>query len=192
MNGLRLCVFFWIGCCLVILGWLGGCVSTTSAREVSASSVSVDVWYAPEDRPLQRAVGIYERATQYIYVAVYGMTFPPAVKALLAAHKRGVDVRIITDRQRLNDPKQRAAMTALREAGVPVKVNRHDGLMHLKQVVIDDRINMNGSMNHTGSGNRYNDERLDVIRDRDLSVKARDKFLSMWRDQARFEDWNPS
>jgi phosphatidylserine/phosphatidylglycerophosphate/cardiolipin synthase-like enzyme len=190
MNGLRLCIFFWIGCCVAILGWPGGCVSTTSAREVSASSV--EVWYAPEDRPLQRVVGIYERATQYIYVAVYGMTFPPTVKALLAAHKRGVDVRIITDRQRLNDPKQRAAMTALREAGVPVKVNRHDGLMHLKQVVIDDQINMNGSMNHTDSGNRYNDERLDVIRDRDLSVKARDKFLSMWRDQARFEDWNPS
>lgn len=190
MNGLRRCVLFWIGCCVAIFGGLGGGVSTTSAGEVSASSV--DVWYAPDDRPLQRVVGMYEQATQYIYVAVYGMTFPPVIKALLAAHKRGVDVRIITDRQRLNDSKQRAAMTALREAGVPVKVNRHDGLMHLKQVVIDDQVNMNGSMNHTGSGNRYNDERLDVIRDRALSVKARDKFLSMWRDRARFEDWSPS
>lgn len=188
MNGLRRCIL--IGCCVAISGGLGGGVSTTSTQEVSVPSV--DIWYAPEDRPLQRVVGMYEQATQYIYVAVYGMTFPSAIKALLAAQRRGVDVRIITDRQRLDDPKQRAAMTALREAGVPVKVNRHDGLMHLKQVVIDDQVNLNGSMNHTGSGNRYNDERLDVIRDRALSVKARNKFLSMWHDQTRFKDWNPS
>lgn len=175
---------------VVACSWGGSGLFVAWARE--ATTPSVEVWYAPEDKPLQQVVELYERAKQYIYVAVYGMTSPPVVKALLAAHRRGVDVRIITDRERMNDPKQRAAMTALREGGIPVKVNRHDGLMHLKQVVIDDAVNVNGSMNHTSSGNRYNDERLDIIRDRDLSVKARDKFLLMWRDQIRFKDWSPS
>ncbi|MCS6896985.1 MAG: phospholipase D-like domain-containing protein [Nitrospira sp.] len=190
MNRLRSFFLFGFAWLAAVLGWFTVDVSAASALEVLAPSV--EVWYAPEDRPLHRVVGAYEQATQYIYVAVYGVTFPPAIRALLVAHKRGVDVRVITDRQRMNDSKQRAAMTALREAGVPVKVNRHDGLMHLKQVVIDDRITISGSMNHTGSGNRYNDERLDIIRDRDLSIKARNKFLSMWRDQNRFEDWKPS
>jgi phosphatidylserine/phosphatidylglycerophosphate/cardiolipin synthase-like enzyme len=107
----------------------------------------------------------------------------------VAAMKRGVDVRVITDRGRLDDAKQRAALSALRQAGIPIKVNRHDGLMHLKQVAIDDEINTNGSMNHTTSGNRYNDERLDVIRDDALTVKVREKFLSMWKDDERFEEW---
>jgi phosphatidylserine/phosphatidylglycerophosphate/cardiolipin synthase-like enzyme len=160
---------------------------TAASREASAATV--DVWYAPEDEPLNRVVRMYGQATQYIYVAVYGLTFPPAVKALVAAEKRGVDVRVITDRQRLDDPKQRAAVSALREAGIPVKINRHDGLMHLKQVVVDDEVNANGSMNHTTSGNRYNDERLDVIRDHAISVKAREKFVSMWNDRIRFEEW---
>lgn len=154
-----------------------------------ASAASVEVWYSPEDEPLRRIVQIYDHATRYIFVAVYGLTSPLAVKALIEAKKRGVDVRVITDRERLDDAKQQTAVSALREAGIPIKVNQHDGLMHLKQVVVDDEVNTNGSMNHTTSGNRYNDERLDVIRDHAIAVKAREKFLSMWKDEQRFHPW---
>lgn len=111
------------------------------------------------------------------------------MKALVEAKRRGVDVRIVTDRERLEDAKQRTALSTLREAGIPIKINRHDALMHLKQAVINDEINANGSMNQTTSGNRYNDERLDIIRDHALSVKAREKFLSLWNDHERFQEW---
>jgi phosphatidylserine/phosphatidylglycerophosphate/cardiolipin synthase-like enzyme len=167
--------------------WLAAGTLTLPVGEAIAASV--EVWYSPEDEPLRRVAHIYDRATRYIFVAVYGLTSPLAVKSLVAAMKRGVDVRVITDRGRLDDAKQRAALSALRQAGIPIKVNRHDGLMHLKQVAIDDEINTNGSMNHTTSGNRYNDERLDVIRDDALTVKVREKFLSMWKDDERFEEW---
>jgi phosphatidylserine/phosphatidylglycerophosphate/cardiolipin synthase-like enzyme len=111
------------------------------------------------------------------------------VQALVSAWKRGVDVRVITDRGKLDDPKQRAALETLRLAGIPVRVNLHDGLMHLKQVVMDDEINASGSMNHTGSANRYNDERLDIITDPVTTAKAREKFLSMWKDEGRYQAW---
>ncbi len=186
MNRLRL-FEIGLGCGIGLLLWPWAGLPAAPIREVSAASV--EVWYGPEDEPLSRVVQIYEQADRYIYVAVYGMTSFPAAKALIAAHKRGVDVRVITDRERLKDPKQRAAVSALWEAGVPVMVNRHDSLMHLKQVVADDEVNVNGSMNHTTSGNRYNDERLDVIRDHAISVKAREKFLSMWKDRERFREW---
>ncbi|ULA58754.1 MAG: PLD phosphodiesterase domain-containing protein [Nitrospira sp.] len=153
------------------------------------ASATIDVYYAPEDHPIDRVVGLYTRATRYIYVSVYGLTAPSVVKALVEAKHRGVDVRVITDRERLNDPKQHSAVKTLRLAGVPVRINRHEALMHLKQVVIDDRINTSGSANHTTSGNRYNDERLDVITDPRLTVRAREKFLAMWNDHERFVVW---
>ncbi len=134
-------------------------------------------------------VALYERARRYIYVSVYGITYPPAVKALVSAKKRGVDVRVITDREKLNDPKQVAALETLRLAGIPIRVNQHDGLMHLKQVVVDDEINTSGSMNQTTSGHRYNDERLDVMTDPITSANARDKFLTMWKDPVRYAAW---
>jgi phosphatidylserine/phosphatidylglycerophosphate/cardiolipin synthase-like enzyme len=156
---------------------------------VEVSATLVEVWYGPEDRPLEHLVQMYDRAKRYIFVAVYGVTSPLTVKALVQAKRRGVDVRLLTDRTRLNDPKQRTALSALREAGIPIRINQHDGLMHLKQAVIDDEINTTGSMNQTTSGNRYNDERLDIIRDHAITVQAREKFLSLWKDQERFQEW---
>jgi phosphatidylserine/phosphatidylglycerophosphate/cardiolipin synthase-like enzyme len=150
------------------------------------NAATIEVYYAPEDLPGDKLVALYGRARQYIYVAVYGLTYPPAVKALVAAKKRGVDVLVITDREKLNDPKQRAALETLRLAGIPIRINLHDGLMHIKQVVVDDAVNTSGSMNHTTSGNQYNDERFDVITDPVSSAKAREKFLSMWNDRSRY------
>ncbi|OQW37400.1 MAG: hypothetical protein A4E19_13420 [Nitrospira sp. SG-bin1] len=170
----------------IIIRLLAAVLLGSGAETLAAS---VEVWYGPEDRPLEHLVRIYDRAKRSIFVASYGLTSPLSVKALVEAKRRGVDVRILTDRERLNDPKQRTALSALREAGIPIRINQHESLMHLKQVVIDDEINTNGSMNQTTSGNQYNDERLDIIRDHAMTVKAREKFLSMWKDQERFQEW---
>ncbi|HEY6085213.1 MAG TPA: phospholipase D-like domain-containing protein [Nitrospira sp.] len=154
-----------------------------------AGSATIEVYYSPEDAPLDRLIRLYGEARRYIYVSVYGLTSPRAVEALVSAKKKGLDVRLITDQERTQDIKQRSALQTLRLAGIPILINQHDGLMHLKQVVIDDEINASGSMNHTTSGNRYNDERFDVIIDHALSVKARDKFLTMWNDSSRYRPW---
>jgi hypothetical protein len=45
-------------------------------------------------------------------------------------------------------------------------------------------------MNHTTSGNRYNDERFDVITDHAITVRAREKFLAMWNDHIRYRAWD--
>lgn len=167
-------------------------VVTLTATAVQAGPIwcaNIEVLYAPDDAPLDRVVTLYQQAKHYIYVSVYGLTYPRAVEALVAAKKRGVDVRMLTDQERTQEVKQHSALRTLRLAGIPIRVNQHDGLMHLKQVVIDDEINTSGSMNHTTSGNRYNDERMDIITDRTTSVKAREQFLSMWNDQARFAEW---
>jgi phosphatidylserine/phosphatidylglycerophosphate/cardiolipin synthase-like enzyme len=152
-------------------------------------SATVEVYYGPDDAPLDRLTTLYRHATRYLYVAVYGLTSPRAVEAMVSAKKRGVDVRLITDLKRTEDVKQLTALRTLHLAGIPILVNEHDGLMHLKQVVIDDEVNASGSMNHTTSGNRYNDERLDVITDHAITAKAREKFLSMWNDHDRYREW---
>ena len=61
-------------------------------------SATVEVYYGPDDLPLDRLTALYRHATRYLYVAVYGLTSPRAVEAMVAAKKRGVDVRLITDR----------------------------------------------------------------------------------------------
>lgn len=171
-----------------LMVWAIASLSLSIQTPVSAAA-TIDVYYAPEDQPIDHVVGLYAHARRYIYVSVYALTAPSVVKALVEAKRRGLDIRVITDRERLNDPKQQSAISTLRLAGVPIKINRHDGLMHLKQVVIDDAINVSGSANQTTSGNRYNDERLDIITDARLTAKAREKFMAMWNDHQRFVAW---
>ena len=138
---------------------------------------------------MHHLVALYQGAQHTIYLATYGLTYPPVVRALIAAKKRGVEVRVITDRGKLDDRNQRAALETLRLAGVPIKVNRHDGLMHMKQVVVDDRVNTSGSMNQTSSAAFYNDERLDILHDAASTLRAKEKFLKMWDDHTRYQDW---
>lgn len=177
------------GPCLLALVMLW--ISSVGLKEAepTGKTSTTEVLYAPEDRPADRLVALYESATKSIYLAMYGLTYPPIVKALVAAKKRGVDVRVITDRGKLDDTHQRTALETLRLAGIPIKINRHDALMHLKQVVVDDRVNTSGSMNQTTSAARYNDERLDILHDPVSTERAKEKFLRMWADHARFEDW---
>ena len=175
---------------LVIILMTAAVLVVTGLLQAGAvSSANIEVLYAPHDAPLDRIVTLYQQAKRYIYVSVYGLTYPRAVEALVAAKKRGVDVRMLTDQERTQEVKQHSALRTLRLAGIPIRVNQHEGLMHLKQVVIDDEINASGSMNHTTSGNSYNDERMDIITDGAISRKVRDQFLSMWNDHARFVEW---
>jgi len=173
-------------CALLVVLWSSAVGLKDGGAVVTAAP---EVLYAPEDKPADRLVALYEGARHSIYIATYGLTYPPVVKALVTAKRRGVDVRIITDRGKLDDRNQRAALETLRLAGVPIRINRHDGLMHMKQVVVDDLVNTSGSMNQTSSAAFYNDERLDILHDTASTQRAKEKFLKMWDDHSRYEDW---
>jgi len=173
-------------CALLVVVWSSAVGLKDGGAVVTAAP---EVFYAPEDKPADHLVALYQGAQRTIYIAVYGLTYPPVVRALIAAKKRGVEVRVITDRGKLDDRNQRAALDTLRLAGVPIKINRHDGLMHMKQVVVDDRVNTSGSMNQTTSAAFYNDERLDILHDTASTLRAKEKFLKMWDDHTRYQDW---
>jgi hypothetical protein len=97
------------GSCILAL-WLSLFLFASTALSIPSSATTIAVFYAPQDAPLDRVVGLHYRAHRDLYVAVYGLTYPRAVEALVAATTRGIDVRVVTDRERLDDPKQRAAV----------------------------------------------------------------------------------
>ena len=80
---------------IVVLGLLLLCHADPvgGVRLSPAAAATIEIYYAPEYFPGHKLVSIYDCARRYIFVAIYGITFPPAVKALVSAKKRGVDVR---------------------------------------------------------------------------------------------------
>lgn len=148
----------------------------------------IETYYGPEEHLQDRMISLYQTAGKSIYISCYNITSWPIVKTLIKAKKNGIDIKLITDSGELENKNTRNAVKALLNAGIPVKINRHEGLMHIKQVVIDDGVNTTGSFNQTWSANNLNDERLDIISDRANSHKAKEKFLSMWNDGERFKE----
>jgi phosphatidylserine/phosphatidylglycerophosphate/cardiolipin synthase-like enzyme len=76
-------------------------------------------------------------AQKTIHVAMYGLTHPGIVDALLAAKNRGVDVALKTNKIESAGKTQAVVITKLQAAGLPVEVSEQSRLLHHKFAVID-------------------------------------------------------
>lgn len=120
-------------------------------------------------------------------IAIYYITRPQIVDAILSAHRRGVNVRIITDRESSYGEAVEKPLAVIKMAGVPVKVNSHEGLMHLKMTVIDGEVAVGGSYNYTNAATMKNDEMLIILHDPDVAKEWDAEFERMWNDEVNFK-----
>lgn len=117
-------------------------------------------------------------ARERIYVAVYSFTSDRLAEALIGARNRGVDVRVVMERERSNE--QGSEYPRLLGAGVEVRLDASPGLMHHKFMVIDGEIVVTGSYNWSAAAEERNDENLVVIRDRDVAGAFEREFERLW------------
>ncbi len=91
-------------------------------------------------------------AQKTIDMAIYNLTMSSVGDALLAAHQRGVTVRLVMESESMSkDLPQK-----LKKAGIPIIGDNREGLMHNKFVVIDGQQIWTGSLNLAQSA-AYND-----------------------------------
>jgi phosphatidylserine/phosphatidylglycerophosphate/cardiolipin synthase-like enzyme len=102
-------------------------------------------------------------AQKTIHVAMYGLTHPGIVDALLAAKNRGVDVALKTNKIESAGKTQAVVITKLQAAGLPVEVSEQSRLLHQKFAVIDSRYVITGSFNWTDNAERRNRENMVVL-----------------------------
>ena len=126
------------------------------------------------DAALARALN---SAQQRIWMAAYDLNLWSLRDALLAAHRRGVQVRLVVDEQHITPEVQ-----ALQAAGVPVVVDDGPGLMHHKFVVIDDAEVWTGSMNFTLNGAYRNANNLIRVRSTRLAADYAREFAEMFAE----------
>ncbi len=130
--------------------------------------------------PDEAIIAAIDAAHLSVDAALYSLTLRNVRQALVRAHRRGVDVRVVMESDNLDeyDPQ------ALKDAGIPVLGDRREGLMHNKFIVIDRSEVWTGSMNMTGDG-AY-DDRNNVIRIRsaqaaaDYEAEFNEMFVGDW------------
>ena len=139
--------------------------------------------------PVQPLVNVINSANSSLDIAIYSLTKSDIVDAIAAAANRGVTVRVITDREESGDKYQAKELLVLSNAGIPIKINSHKGLMHLKVTIADDKTVTTGSYNYTDEATYDNDEVLVIINDQNIAQNWDNEFQSMWTDETDYQDY---
>jgi phosphatidylserine/phosphatidylglycerophosphate/cardiolipin synthase-like enzyme len=112
-------------------------------------------------------------------VAAYELDLWSVRDALIRAARRGVAVRVITD----SDSLDAEVIGDLRSAGIPVRGDEREPLMHHKFVVLDRLEVWTGSMNFTVSGAYRSDNNLIRVRSAVLAQDYLREFEEMYTEQ---------
>jgi phosphatidylserine/phosphatidylglycerophosphate/cardiolipin synthase-like enzyme len=126
---------------------------------------------------------LLENARQSIDVVSFDVNLPSVVNALIAAHQRGVQVRVIYDGEEGDAEVDNDfvglfnGVEALHEAGVPmVDGGRSNGLMHNKIILIDGKTLVMGSWNVSYNDTFRNNNNVLVITAPEIIANYQAKF----------------
>ncbi|MBP3924852.1 hypothetical protein J6E39_06395 [bacterium] len=137
------------------------------------------VYFSPQDKTIiSQIIPLINSAKTYIYIPTFILTHEELTQSLIAAYRRGVDVRIIVDATSIRS--SRSKIKLLRENFIPVKTENYAGKMHSKSVIIDDKYLVIGSMNFSKSGENKNDENCVIIENPKLAKFYREYFEYIW------------
>lgn len=137
-----------------------------------------EAFFSPGDACLARIVARFTNARATADVCVFTVTDDRITAAILAAHKRGVRVRIITDNEKAFD--LGSDVPKFTQAGVPLKVDRTPFHMHHKFAIFDGTRLLNGSYNWTRSAAESNEENLTDSGDPRLLAAFQKEFDQLW------------
>ncbi|MEK6265757.1 MAG: phospholipase D-like domain-containing protein [Clostridium sp.] len=119
--------------------------------------------------------------TQYtLDISIFTLTKVNIINAIISAHRRGVHVRVITDKEKSKNEWVFPQLNKLIVAGIPVKIKNNYGLMHLKITISDNRITCMGSYNYTIAATKDNDDLLVIITSLNVCTDFKKEFDEMW------------
>jgi phosphatidylserine/phosphatidylglycerophosphate/cardiolipin synthase-like enzyme len=119
-------------------------------------------------------------ASSSIDIALYDFDRATVRDALLAAHGRGVTVRVVADGEDAAEPGFAPFYTSLLSSGISVITDTKSSLMHNKFAVFDDQVTWTGSANFTNTGFTFNAENAIVITDTVVAGIYATEFAEMF------------
>jgi hypothetical protein len=142
--------------------------------EAAAAFPPIEVHFSPKGGCTDAVVREINDAEKRILVQAYSFTSAPIAKALVDAHKRGVDVRVILDKSQRTEKYSSADFVL--HAGILTLIDAKHAIAHNKIMVIDGETVITGSFNFTKAAEENNAENLLVIRDKAIA----EKYTSNW------------
>src|ERR1700748_2341596 len=120
---------------------LMGCVCTTVTTSFAPHALAADENYQLIQEPeagFSRIIDLISGASRSVRITMYELTDPAAVNALIDAHGRGVDTRVILDAAFHGRDANAESFQQLSDAGVDIKWAPNGVIYHQKTITVDD------------------------------------------------------
>lgn len=163
--------------------WAGEGNSPTVAAANIPAAGPVSVYFSPNGGAERAIVDEINRAKLRILVQAYSFTSAPIYEALAMAKARGVDVRILVDKEARKPDFKGAGARYDIARGIPLLVDEIGGrgIAHSKVMVIDAVTVITGSFNFSRQAETTNAENLLVFHNSPELVAA---YTKAWQARA--------
>ena len=136
--------------------------------------------FSPSDRCEKSLLKLIDNAKERIDIAVYSINNTNLVEALKRAHKRGVKIRILTDRSQAGNKSSKAK--DLHNEKLKVRVHSKFKIEHNKFAVFDGEKASTGSYNWTNPASKKNSENCVFFTDNQEVVDDyQNRFDYLWQ-----------
>lgn len=178
---------FW----LLLMLWIGG-MAHAKLPYVEPADSSLDkpvirVFFTPQDNVQAELVRVLNAAKKEILVQAYILTDNKISDALIAAHKRGVVVKVLLDAER-SEQSSGSDAVRLKKAGNDVRLETQYDNAHNKVMIVDAATVITGSYNFTYSAQYKNAENVLFIKNAPQLVRRyTDNWLAHFNDAQMFK-----
>jgi phosphatidylserine/phosphatidylglycerophosphate/cardiolipin synthase-like enzyme len=162
---------------LLVLAAAIVCVRAAHA-DPPAAVPPIEVRFSPNGGCMDAILREIAAAKREVLVEAYWFTSARMADALVQAHKRGIEVRVILDASRTQLDDVQADVLA--NAHVPLQIDDKHVTAHNKLVIVDGGVVITGSFNFTEQSETENAENLLIIRDKAIA----EKYTANWKSHA--------
>jgi phosphatidylserine/phosphatidylglycerophosphate/cardiolipin synthase-like enzyme len=160
MNSLRIAL-------LIAAFAVAAHASGFESSKVTVATGTIEYAFTPGDDAASLIVRTIDAARSDVLVQAFSFTHRDIADALIRAHRRGLDVQIIADREQ-SDAFASSAMQALIDSGMPVFMDADHAAAHNKVIIVDHEMPqaavVTGSFNFTFAAQNRNAENVLVMR----------------------------
>jgi phosphatidylserine/phosphatidylglycerophosphate/cardiolipin synthase-like enzyme len=153
-------------------------IVTATLFSTAYAGDNIRVYFSPNGHAGDAFTQRMNAATTSIDIVTYSISQIDITTAILAAHQRGVQVRLVVDKGQEALNYSTAPMLAA--AGVPTLTDNHHALQHNKYAIIDGHTVATGSYNYTDNAERRNAENLIIIDDEETATAYAADFDTHW------------
>lgn len=163
-----------------VLEWVK---ATTAALQTPFPDL--DTYFSPGDTCRNAITKHISTATRELLVCVFTISDDIITESLIAAHRRGVAIRLITDNEKSFD--KGSDIAGLARQGIALRMDTSPNHMHHKFMVVDQHSVLTGSYNWTRGAARYNHENIIVTKDPATVRAFTIEFDKLWPTMAPYD-----